>query len=170
MLEKLKFIVKVRWLIAAGMLVAVTAGGAIFSHKPAAPVISLSTLKGSKLTLEQWRGKVVLVNFWATDCTGCIAEMPKLIETYRQFAPRGYEMVAVAMDYDRPDFVVDYTERMALPFTVALDLKGEAARAFDVHLTPTSFLIDKQGRIVEQYRGQPDFGKLRARVEGLLGS
>lgn len=160
---------KKKWVAGIGAIVIAIAGWLILSQKPAAPDITVATLKGDKLSLAQLRGKVVLVNFWATSCTTCVSEMPKMVDTYNTFAPRGYTMVAVAMDYDRPDYVLNYATRNSLPFTVALDLKGEAAQAFGgVRLTPTSFLIDKQGRIVQQYLGEPDFPKLHALVDQLL--
>ncbi len=161
---------KTKWIAGLAAIVVVTvAGWLILSQKQAAPDVTVATLKGDKLSLSQLHGKVVLVNFWATSCTTCVGEMPKMVETYNTFAPRGYEMVAVAMDYDRPDYVLNYATRNNLPFTVALDLKGDAAQAFGgVRLTPTSFLIDKKGRIVQQYLGVPDFPKLHALVDQLL--
>ena len=143
----------------------------ILAQKPAAPDVRVPSLQGQPVSLSQFRGKVVLVNFWATTCTTCVSEMPRLTESYRKFAPRGYEMLAIAMDYDRPDWVLNYATKNELPFTVALDLKGEAAQAFGgVRLTPTSFLIDRQGRIVQQYLGRPDFEKFDAKVEALLAA
>jgi peroxiredoxin len=150
-------------------LIAVVAGKMILSQKTLAPDVALTTLSGKPLSLQQLRGKVVLVNFWATTCTTCVSEMPQMAETYKTFAPRGYDMVAVAMNYDRPDWVINFTQQHALPFTVALDLKGEVAQAFGgVRLTPSSFLIDKQGRIVQQILGKPDFVKLNGSIEELL--
>jgi peroxiredoxin len=141
----------------------------ILSQNNRAPNLTLVTLSGKPLSLNELHGKVVLVNFWATTCTTCVSEMPKMAETYKTFAPRGYEMVAVAMAYDRPDWVLNFTQQHALPFTVALDLKSEAEQAFGgVRLTPTSFLIDKQGRIVQRYLGAPDFARLNEKIESLL--
>ena len=156
--------------VLATVLAAVTVW-TILAQKPAAPDVTVPTLQGKPVALSQLRGKVVLVNFWATTCTTCVGEMPRLTETYNRFSPRGYEMVAIAMDYDRPDWVLNYATQNKLPFTVALDLKGEAARAFGgVRLTPTSFLIDRQGRIVQQYLGRPDFTRFNATIEGLLAA
>ena len=156
-------------MVAAIAVVIAVAGVMILSQKTRAPDISVATLGGKPLALKDLRGKVVLVNFWATTCTTCVGEMPQMVETYKALAPQGYEMVAIAMDYDRPDWVLNYTQKNALPFTVALDIKGEAAQAFGgVRLTPTSFLIDKQGRIVQQFLGAPDFPALRNRIQALL--
>ena len=136
---------------------------------PAAPDVSFTTLDGQTTRLSALRGKVVLVNFWATTCTTCVGEMPKLVETYQRFAPKGFETVAIAMSYDPPDYVRNYAAKAGLPFKVALDARGEAARGFEeVRLTPTTFLLDKQGRVVQKYLGEPDFPKLHALLEKLL--
>ena len=111
-------------------------------------------------------GKVYLVNFWATSCPGCVKEMPDLIETYNQYKGRGFEVVAVAMSYDPPNYVANFAKTRQLPFPVALDVNGEHARAFgNVQLTPTSFIIDKDGHILEQKLGDLDFAKLKALLD-----
>lgn len=154
-----------------GVLVVVIALGAYFivAQKSPAPSVSLTTLQGEKLEMNALRGKVVLVNFWATSCTTCIKEMPALIETHHKYAPQGYETLAVAMDYDTPGFIAAYVLKANLPFKVAHDADGAAAKAFgDIRLTPTTFLVDKQGNIVKRYLGEPDFAALHAEIEALL--
>ncbi|RTL54469.1 MAG: TlpA family protein disulfide reductase [Rhodocyclaceae bacterium] len=139
------------------------------SQKPMAPMVSATTLRGETLNLADLKGKVVLVNFWATSCTTCMGEMPKLVAVHQKYAAQGYETLAVAMDYDPTDYVKNYAEKNALPFKVAMDSKGDIARAFGgVRLTPTSVLIDKQGRIVQTYLGEPDFAQFQSLVESLL--
>lgn len=134
-----------------------------------APEVQFNTIKGERINTSDLLGKVVLVNFWATDCEVCVREMPKLAQTHRKFAPRGFETIAVAMRHDRPDYVVTYAEKNALPFKVALDVNGELAQRFgNVSLTPTTFIIDKGGRIVRQYVGEPDFGALQILLEKQL--
>ncbi|TCV88088.1 peroxiredoxin family protein [Sulfurirhabdus autotrophica] len=154
-------------LIAAIVLFAAISAG--LSQQKAAPSIAFTTLKGEQLTLENMRGKVVLVNFWATSCPGCIKEMPELKDTYQKFHAQGFETIAVAMSYDPPNYVLTYVEKNALPFMVTLDMKGEIAQAFgDIKLTPTSFLIDIKGNIIQQVLGEPDFAKLHALIEEKL--
>lgn len=139
------------------------------SQPAAAPDVSFTTLDGQTRQLSSLKGKVVLVNFWATTCTTCVAEMPKLVETYNKFAPKGFETVAIAMDYDPPEYVRNYAQKNGLPFTVALDSGGKAAKGFEeVRLTPTTFLLDKQGRVVQKYLGEPDFAKLHTLLDKLL--
>jgi peroxiredoxin len=147
------------------LLVVVALAYAMLS-KPDAPAVTFVTLEGQPIQLDSLRGKVVLVNFWATSCPGCIKEMPGMVETYQQYKAKGFEIVAVAMSYDPPSHVVNFTQTRQLPFPVALDVKGELAQAFgDVRLTPTSFIIGKQGQILEQKLGELDFVKLKALLD-----
>jgi len=139
---------------------------AVLNARPAAPQVTFVSLQGEKITTESLRGKVVLVNFWATDCVTCIKEMPEIIATYNKYRARGFETIAVAMRHDPPNYVLNYTEKNKLPFTVALDPIGELAKAFgEVKLTPTTFVIDRQGRVVTRILGQPDFAKLHELIE-----
>lgn len=134
-----------------------------------APSVAYTLLDGTKANTEQLRGKVVLVNFWATSCTTCIHEMPQIAATHEKFKARGYETLAVAMSYDPPAYVVNYTESRKLPFLVAIDNTGEIAKSFGrVQLTPTSVLINKRGEIVKRFVGEPDFASLHTLVEKLL--
>ena len=135
----------------------------------AAPASQFVLLDGSTRQTSDFLGKVLLLNFWATSCTTCVAEMPELAFTYRKFQPRGFQTLAVAMSHDKPEYVVNFAKSRQLPFLVAFDASGAVARAWgDVRLTPTSFLVDKSGRIVRRYLGQPDFAQLHASIEKLL--
>jgi len=137
-------------------------------QKPA-PAVTFVTIKGEQVAINDLRGKVVLVNFWATDCAVCLKEMPQLVETHKKFQARGFETVAVAMRHDPPIRVVDYSEKNKLPFKVAFDPVGAHAKAFgEVTLTPTTFVIDKRGQIVRRILGEPDFKKLHELLETKL--
>jgi peroxiredoxin len=134
-----------------------------------APDMGFPTLAGSRIATSELRGKVVLVNFWATSCEVCVHEMPMLVETYRKFAPRGYDMVAVAMSYDHPNLVAGYVTKHSLPFKVALDLDGQIAKRWgNVKATPTTFVVDRQGRIVKRFVGEPGASELHAVLEKAL--
>lgn len=162
---------KSRNLILAVVVTAVLAFAAfaIWSAKPAAPQVTFVSLQGEKITTADLRGKVVLVNFWATDCTTCIKEMPAITATYQKYREQGFETIAVAMKHDPPNYVLNYTEKNRLPFKVALDPVGELAKAFgEVKLTPTTFIIDRQGKLVMRILGEPDFAKLHALLEEKL--
>jgi peroxiredoxin len=134
-----------------------------------APESSFVLLDGSTVSTQQLQGKVSLVNFWATSCTSCVAEMPELITTYNKFKDRGYETVAVAMSYDPPSYVVNFAQTRQLPFKVAIDNTGGVARAWgDVKLTPTTFLLNKRGEVVKRFVGTPDFVELHQLIDKLL--
>jgi peroxiredoxin len=153
--------------------VAVVVGAALtfqgVARHEAAPHVSYTLLNGTKSNTDQLRGKVVLVNFWATSCTTCMHEMPQVVATYEKFKSRGYETLAVAMSYDPPALVANYAASRKLPFGVAIDNTGAIARSFgNVELTPTSVLINKHGEIVERFVGEPDFAKLDELVAKLL--
>ena len=134
-----------------------------------APASNFVLMDGSTLTTADLRGRVVLVNFWATTCTSCVAEMPQLVATHEKFHARGYETLAVAMSYDPPSYVVNFAQTRKLPFKIAFDNTGAIASAWgDVRLTPTTYLVDKRGQIVKRYVGEPDFAELHQLIETLL--
>ena len=124
----------------------------------AAPESTFVLLDGSKKTTADLKGKVTLVNFWATSCVTCVAEMPKVISTYNKYQGQGYDTLAVAMSYDPPSYVVNFAETRKLPFKVAIDNTGAVAKAWgDVRLTPSTFIVNKRGEIVKTYVGAPNF-------------
>jgi peroxiredoxin len=151
---------------------AVLAIGAVFylgAGSDAAPQSTFVLLDGSSKTTADLKGRVTLVNFWATSCTTCVAEMPKIIATYNKYQAKGYDTVAVAMMYDPPAYVVNYAQTRKLPFKVAIDNTGAVAKAWgDVQLTPTTFVVNKRGEIVKRYVGEPDFDQLHQLIEQLL--
>ena len=134
-----------------------------------APASTFVLLDGSQKTTQDLKGKVVLVNFWATSCVTCVAEMPELVSTHEKYRSRGYETLAVAMSYDPPSYVVNFVQTRKLPFKVAIDNTGAVAKAWgDVRITPTTYLLNKRGEIVRTYVGAPDFAQLHQLIEQLL--
>ena len=137
--------------------------------KTSAPNSVFVLLDGSSRSSADFQGRVTLVNFWATSCGSCVAEMPKITATYKAFHARGFDTIAVAMYYDPPSAVVHFTQTRGLPFQVAIDNTGQVARQWgDVAVTPTSFLVDQRGLIIKRYVGEPDFAELNQLIERLL--
>lgn len=156
---------------ARALLVAMVAATALLAGCAGdpAPDSTFVLLDGSKKTTADLKGKVTLVNFWATSCTTCVAEMPKMVSTYEKYHAKGYEHLAVAMSYDPPVYVVNYAQSRKLPFSVAIDNTGAVAQAWgDVRLTPTSYVVNKKGEIVKRYVGEPNFAELHQLIEKLL--
>jgi len=134
-----------------------------------APDVRYTLLDGREQQLSELRGRVVLVDFWASDCAPCVAEMPRLAQTWRRFAPQGFATLAVAMPYDPPAQAIAFARSRALPFGVVLDLGGRFADAFGhVEATPTTVLIDKRGRIAARWIGTTDFDALEKQLAQLL--
>ena len=171
-MNKLSGVSAFRIVTAAALSVLVMAGSLGLSGcggAQPAPNSTFVLLDGSKQTTADLKGKVTLVNFWATSCVTCVAEMPKVVATYNKYKSQGYDTMAVAMSYDPPNYVVNYTETRKLPFKVAIDNTGAVAKAWgDVQLTPTTYLVNKRGEIVKQYVGEPDFVTLHQLIEKLL--
>jgi peroxiredoxin len=162
-----------RILIAGITALLVATGAYIFvgTGVTTAPESTFVLLDGSKISTASFKGKVTLVNFWATSCTTCVAEMPKVIATYDKYKTKGFDTVAVAMSYDPPAYVVNYVETRKLPFKVAIDNTGAVAKAWnEVKLTPTTYIVNKQGQIVKRYVGEPDFAELHQLIEKLLAA
>lgn len=139
------------------------------ARNEAAPAFDYTLLDGSRHNSAALRGQVLMLNFWATSCAVCVKEMPQLAATHRQFAAQGLQTLAVAMQYDAPALVADFTEKRQLPFGVVIDNTGAVARAFgDVKATPTTLLVNRAGRIVWRHEGEPSFPQLRSRIAQLL--
>lgn len=151
-----------KWVVPLVALALFTGLAFAVMQKPQAPDVTFTTLSGEKISMQSLRGKTVLVNFWATDCPGCIKEMPELIDTYQQYKDKNLVVVAVAMPYDPPAQVANYTQEKKLPFAVMHDGYGEMVKAFgEVNLTPTTFVFDAQGNRLQKTIGELNFSELR---------
>lgn len=95
--------------------------------------------------------------------------MPQIISTFEKYRGKGFDTVAVAMQYDPPSYVVNFAQTRQLPFAVAIDNTGAIAQAWGpVQLTPTTFLLNKKGEVVKRYVGEPNFDELHQLIERLL--
>lgn len=155
--------------VALGVVLVVAAIWFLPAGLRQAPPLTGKTLDGQTLTLEQFRGKPVLVTFWATTCPSCIEEMPHLIELYREMNPKGLEIIGVAMAYDPPEQVRALARQRQIPYPIVLDTDTAIAQQFDnVRLTPTTVLISPQGRIVHYRLGLLDLPKMRETIQAML--
>ncbi|MBI3228635.1 MAG: TlpA family protein disulfide reductase [Burkholderiales bacterium] len=159
------------WLGIAAVAAVAAYGYMAMTANRSAPEVTYTDITGQKMTTSGLIGKVVMVNFWATSCATCVKEMPKMVETYQKYKGQGLEYIAVAMQYDRPDYVLNYTQTRQLPFKVALDTQGDLAKSFgDVALTPTTFVIGKDGKIIKRYVGEPSFAELHQLLDKALAT
>jgi peroxiredoxin len=122
-----------------------------------APAFTVQPLDGgAPVTLASLRGRVVLLNFWATWCAPCEAEMPAMQRLHDALGGTDFQLLAVSVDASRDD-VVKFRERLALKFPIALDPEKRAADAYQSHRFPESYLIDREGRILSRYIGPRDW-------------
>lgn len=160
---------KTLYVAAAAAVLAIGTAVYLGTAAQTVPPSTFVLLDGTARTESSLRGKVTLVNFWATSCTTCVAEMPKIASTHEKYRARGYDTLAVAMSYDPPSYVVNYAQTRKLPFNVAIDNTGAVAKAWgDIQITPTTFIVNKRGEIVKRYVGEPDFAELHKLIEKLL--
>lgn len=135
---------------------------------PTPPPPQLTLLNGERVSFAALRGRTVLLVFWATTCAPCVQEAPDLAALYTQLHARGFELIAVAMQYDPPARVLAFRDSQKLPYRVALDLDGTVARHFKVQAIPRALLLDANGDIVFDRLGKLDVDALRTQLEKLL--
>ena len=132
------------------------------------PLFNAITLENQTLNSNNWKNKVVILNFWATSCSACIAEMPKLAEIYNKYKDKGLNMIAISMPYDAPSYVMNFAKSRNLPFPIAMDLNGEITREFGgINLTPTTFIY-VNGKRVQKVIGEPNWQEFEILIQNSL--
>jgi peroxiredoxin len=146
-------------LLAAGALVLVVSGSSTpppLRTGGAAPAFALPDLDGQQVALDDLRGQVVLVNFWATWCKPCEDEMPAMQRLHDALAPSGFELLAVSVDEsDEP--VREFQERLGLHFPILMDPAKDVADTYQSFRFPESFLVGRDGTLVARYIGPRDW-------------
>ncbi len=129
---------------------------------------TFQTLDGKKVTLDQYQGKVLFLNVWATWCPPCRAEMPTMSKLYERLSKDGLSMVAISNEDAQT--VRQFMSERHYPFTVLLDPNDILGRRFGINSIPTTFVVDGQGRLVMQHVGYNDWDspKLRYQFEQML--
>jgi peroxiredoxin len=144
----MKPIIRNLLLVAIAAIAALAAVMMPTSREPM-PEISFTDIDGGQHQLVDYKGQPILMIFWATDCPGCIKEMPDLIALHDEFANQGLKMISVAMPHDYPEHIKAMRDEKKLPYTITWDKNSEIGDAFgNVRVTPTHFLISPEGEIV----------------------
>ncbi|MFQ5664000.1 MAG: cytochrome c biogenesis protein/redoxin [Terriglobia bacterium] len=134
-----------------------------------APDVALTRADGSTLRLSELRGKVVVVNFWASWCLPCRLEIPFFNQTYQEYGPQGVEFVGISVDDGGWKDIDNFRQETPIEYLVVLDPDKKAADAFGgLPGLPVTFFIDRQGRIAYKHVGITDIDLLRANIEALL--
>ena len=127
-----------------------------WKDKPAAPAIDLMTIDGARFRCKQLRGKVVLVNFWATWCEPCITEMPSLQRLHDQLRADGFEVLAVNYQ-EGPARIKSFIDKMNFTLPIVRDTDGGVARAWGARVFPANYLVDRAGNIRYWMSGAADW-------------
>ena len=135
-------------------------------RKPA-PDFRLIELDGKSIQLSGLKGKVVLLDFWATWCPPCQAEIPHFVALYAAYREKGLEIVGVSLD-DGPEVVRSFVKQKGIPYPVGLGSQSLAQLYGGIRGIPTTFLIDKQGRIAKMYVGYQDKSVFESQIKTLL--
>lgn len=154
-------------LVLLGVLAVIAAAALILTpSRNAAPEFSIQTLEGETLNNQALQGKVTLINFWFPSCPGCVSEMPKLIKMAHDYQGQNFQIWGISVPVDSLAAVEEYARTRALPFAIAFDEHKNVTRLFiKTELYPTSILLDKKGRIIKTFVGEPDFEKLYLEVD-----
>ncbi|MDH5357616.1 MAG: TlpA family protein disulfide reductase [Gammaproteobacteria bacterium] len=136
-------------LIALIVLVGLLAIRSLNNNQQLLPDITFTDIDGEQHSLMDYKGKPILMIFWATDCPGCIQEMPDLIKLHNDFSGQGLTMIGVAMPHDSLDHIISMRQTRELPYIITWDKNAGISQAFDnIRVTPTHFLINPEGEIV----------------------
>jgi len=132
-----------------------------------APAFSLKDLSGSTVSLAQYKGKVVLLDFWATFCGPCVKAMPKLQKLHEQHAAKGFAVIGIATDEEGSKIVTPMVSKLKVKYPILLT--NEAAwKEYDVETLPALFLIDRSGQIVKRFGGGVDHKTIEREVARVL--
>jgi DsbE subfamily thiol:disulfide oxidoreductase len=129
---------------------------------PAAPDFTLPNAAGRKVSLKDYRGKVVFLNFWATWCESCRDEMPSMERLYQEFKGKGLEIVAVNIKEKRQDALA-FAKELKLTYPVLLDPEGEVGLLYGAFGLPATYLIDRKGVVLARMWGPADWYSPAAR-------
>jgi thiol-disulfide isomerase/thioredoxin len=131
---------------------------------------ALPDVPGNTVRLIDFRGRVVLVNFWATWCSPCRTEMPSMQALYQEYAAQGFTILAIASDVQGREIVAPFVQAYKLSFPVLLDPQNTVGTTLQIHGIPMSYLLDKQGRIAGMEMGARNWHSptIRQRIDTLL--
>ena len=146
---------------------AVVPGGSLVGKS--APNFQLTTLDGKQVSLSDYRGKAVLLNFWATWCGPCRIEMPWFVDLQKKYEPQGFEIVGVAMDDSGEKAIRDFTQQIGTNYTILL-VKDAVGDAYGVEGMPTTFFIGRDGKVIDQTLGLASKKELEERIQQSISS
>ena len=155
-------------LLSAVALISGATESAASEKKIPAPDWQLTDVDGKPVKLSDFRGKVVVLNFWATWCPPCRAEIPGFIEIQKKYADQGFSMIGVSLDREGPSVVKPFIAKFGMNYPVVMGNERVASDYGGITAIPTTFVIDRQGNIVAGYQGLTDQGTFESVITKLL--
>jgi peroxiredoxin len=136
-----------------------------------APQFTLKNLQGRKVSLADYKGKAVLVNFWATWCAPCKLEMPWFVDLHKQYAPQGFEILGVSEDEpkDRPQ-ISKFSEKIGVNYPILIGDDAASKAYGGVEFLPTSYYIGRDGKVVEETAGLASRDEIEANIKKALAA
>lgn len=139
--------------------------------KPTMPFLQFTSIKNETFSSKDLNNHIVIIHFWSITCPSCVEEMPELIKIQTNLRQKKVKIIAIAMYYDQPHFILNYVNLHHIPFPVVLDYDNKIAKAFgEINTVPTSFLIDKNGKIIKKWIGQLHKEEIEDTVNTLISS
>ena len=135
-----------------------------------APDFTLQSLDGKSVRLSDFRGKAVLLNFWATWCGPCKIEMPWFVELQKQYGPEGLQIVGVAMDDASPKDIAAFAQDMGVNYTILIGKESVGEAYGGVQFLPESFYIDRNGKVVDRAFGLKGRGEIEDEIRKIVAS
>ena len=135
-----------------------------------APDFTLQSLDGKTVHLSDYRGKAVLLNFWATWCAPCKIEMPWFVELQKQYGPEGLQIVGVAMDDASPKEIADFAKEMGVNYPVLVGKEAVGDEYGGVQFLPESFYIDRNGKVLDKAFGLKGRGEIEDNIKKIVAS
>ena len=139
-----------------------------FAGEQAAPGWQLQNLEGKAVKLSDFKGKVVLLNFWATWCPPCRDEIPDLISLQQQYSPRGLVVLGIAMDGRGAAIVKPFAEKMKINYPLVIGDQKTSEDYGGIDALPTTFIIDRKGNVIAQQKGATDRESFEEAIKPLL--
>jgi cytochrome c biogenesis protein CcmG/thiol:disulfide interchange protein DsbE len=147
--------------------VATSADTTRVDQRKLAPDFTLQTLKGDRIALSSYRGHVVLLDFWATWCTGCKVEIPWFIEFDRKYKTKGMITIGAAMDEEGERLIIPYLKEHPIPYSIVGGYPS-LMKPYEITALPVTLLIDKRGRIADIHAGVVDKSAWEQEIQSLL--